>query len=123
MPNNIKKILVAEDEKAISKALILKLSHAGFEATPAYDGESALDLMAKEKFDLLLLDLMMPKLDGLNVLSQMKIKGLTTPVIVTTNLGQEEDIKKAKELGAMDYFIKSDTALAEIVDKIKKLSL
>lgn len=123
MPNNIKKILVAEDEKAISKALILKLEHAGFTASPAYDGESALEMIAKEQFDLVLLDLMMPKLDGFNVLNQMKTKGLTTPVIVTSNLGQEEDIKKAKELGARDYFIKSDTALAEIVEKIKKLSL
>lgn len=123
MPNNIKKILVAEDEKAISKALVLKLNHEGFTATPAYDGEEALALLAKEKYDLVLLDLMMPKIDGFSVLTQMKTQGIKVPVIITSNLGQEEDIKRAKSLGALDYYVKSDTALSEIIDKIKSISL
>lgn len=123
MAQSIKKILVAEDEKAISKALILKLNHAGFDATPAYDGEEAVAALTKGKYDLVLLDLMMPKMDGFSVLAAMQTQDIKVPVIVTSNLGQEEDIKKAKDLGAKDYFVKSDTALAEIVDKIKNLSL
>lgn len=123
MANNIKKILVAGDEKAISKALVLKLNQAGFNADPVYDGEEVVAALGKEKYDLLLLDLMMPKLDGFSVLAHMQEKGIKVPVIITSNLGQEEDISRAKSLGAFDYFVKSDTALAEIVDKIKNLSL
>jgi len=123
MVNNIKKILIAEDEKAISKALVLKLNHAGFIALPAYDGEETLAMLAKDKYDLVLLDLMMPKVDGFSVLTQMQAQGIKVPVIITSNLGQEEDIKRAKSLGAIDYYVKSDTALSEIIDKIKNISL
>ena len=77
--------------------------------------------MAKEKFDLILLDLIMPVMDGFELLEKMKERGLKTPVIVLTNLGQTEDAKKAKELGAVDYFIKSNTAIADVVKHIDKV--
>ena len=115
------RILIAEDEKAIAKALSLKLTHEGFEAEIASNGMDAVDLLQKGKFDLLLLDLIMPQLDGFGVLKAIKDKGIKTPVIITSNLSQEEDITKAKELGAIDFLIKSDTPVAEIVKKIKKL--
>lgn len=114
-----KKILIGEDEKAIAKALQLKLSSSGYEVKNAFDGEQVIDFVEKEQFDLILLDLIMPKLDGFGTLAKLKEKGNKTPVIILSNLSQEEDEKKAKELGAKDFFIKSNTPLSEIVDHVK----
>ncbi|MEI7425181.1 MAG: response regulator [Candidatus Staskawiczbacteria bacterium] len=114
------KILIAEDERAIAGALNLKLNHVGFDSSVAFNGREAMDNLQKEKYDLLILDLIMPQLDGFGVLAEIKEKGIKIPVIVASNLSQTEDINKAKELGAVDFFIKSDTPVAEIVEKIKK---
>ena len=103
----------------MAKALELKLSHAGYEIVIALNGQEALDQMAASKFDLVLLDLMMPMLDGFGVLTQLKEKGDTTPIVVLTNLNQQEDIQKAKDLGAIDFFIKSDTPLAEVIGHVE----
>ncbi|PLX24974.1 response regulator [Candidatus Parcubacteria bacterium] len=118
---NIKKILVVEDEKPMAKALVLKLNHAGFEATMANNGAEAIEILKKEKYDLMLLDLIMPRMDGFSVLEKVKENNIDVKIVVTSNLGQEEDFAKAKELGATDYFVKSDTSLSEIVDYVKKL--
>lgn len=115
-----KRILIAEDEKPMANALGLKLRSAGFETTLVYDGESAVSATRESPFDLILLDLVMPKKDGFYVLEELKKSKITTPVIVSSNLSQEEDIKRARELGAKDYFIKSDTTLAQIVEKVKQ---
>lgn len=115
-----KKILIIEDEKPMAKALELKLNKSGLETRVVFNGEDALQLLAKEKFDMILLDLVMPKMDGFAVLKELKSREIKTPVIVTSNLGQEEDAKKAKELGAIDYFIKSNTPIAQLVEYIKK---
>ena len=115
-----KKILIAEDEKPMANALGLKLRSVGFETTLVYDGESAISAARESPFDLILLDLVMPKKDGFYVLEELKKLKITTPVIVSSNLSQEEDIKRARELGARDYFIKSDTTLAQIVEKVKQ---
>lgn len=112
-------ILVAEDEPAIAKALELKLTHAGYEVTLAPDGAAALELMKKGSFDMLLLDLIMPKTDGFGVLEALKEKKSKVPVIVLTNLGQEEDLKRVKALGASDYFVKADTPIADVVSHVE----
>ena len=112
------KILVAEDEKSLGKALSLKLTHVGFDVTVVYDGEETLKAMGKEPYSLILLDLVMPKKDGFEVLEELQKQKNKTPVIVLSNLGQEEDLTKAKELGAKDYFIKSNTSLHEIIEHI-----
>ena len=115
-----KRILIVDDEKPLAKALELKLGHEGFEAKAVFNGVEAIEALKKEKFDLVLLDLVMPQEDGFTVLQNMaEIKG-NTKVIVSSNLSQEEDIDRAKSLGATDYFIKSDTTLADIVIKVKK---
>jgi len=114
------KILIAEDEKAIARALDLKLQHEGFETKVASDGKEALNLLQAENFDLVILDLIMPQLDGFGVLAGMKEKNIKTPAIVASNLSQQEDIDRAKELGAVDFFIKSDTPILQIVEKLKK---
>lgn len=115
-----KRILIAEDEKPMANALSLKLRSVGFETTLVYDGESALSAARESPYDLILLDLVMPKKDGFFVLAELKKLKIATPVIVSSNLSQEEDIRRAKELGARDYFIKSDTSLAQVVEKVKQ---
>lgn len=113
------RLLIAEDERPVAKALQLKLSHSGFDVTVAENGEVALDEIKKEKFQIIILDLMMPKVDGFGVLQALKEVGDTTPVIVASNLSQKEDIDRAQSLGAKDYYVKSDTPIAAIVEKIQ----
>lgn len=114
-----KRILIIDDEKPMARALELKLSHSGFEAKSVHNGEEALALLKKESFNLILLDLVMPKLDGFNVLQALKNRKNATPIIILSNLGQEEDEKRARDMGAKDFFIKSNTPIAEIVEKVK----
>jgi DNA-binding response OmpR family regulator len=119
MPEVLKKILIVEDERAIAKPLAMKFEFAGFQVKNAYDGEEALAMMKAEKFDIILLDLMMPKVDGFKVLAEMKIKGITTPVVVASNLDQEADISRVLELGVTNYYVKTNTSLGEIVNNVK----
>lgn len=114
-----KKILIVDDEKALAKALEIKLSHEGFETSVAYDGSEAIDALAKDHYDLVLLDLVMPNLDGFAVLEKINASNIKTTVIVSSNLSQEEDAEKAKSLGAAGYFVKSDMSLSDIVKKVK----
>jgi DNA-binding response OmpR family regulator len=114
-----KKILVVDDEKPLAKALELKLSHAGFDVKTAFDGREAIDAIKNNHFDLILLDLVMPKLDGFGVMLEMKQNNIQIPIIVTSNLSQKGDNDKAKELGAIEYFVKSNTPLSDIVNYIK----
>lgn len=119
-----RKILVAEDEKPMSKALELKLTGSGYDVVVAQNGEEALEALAskdKGPFDILLLDLVMPVKDGFEVLDELKKKKNKIPVIVLSNLGQEEDEDRVRELGAKEYFVKSNTSLAEIVTAIGNL--
>lgn len=114
------KILIADDNKAISMTLELKLKQEGFEIKVVPNGKEVLDLLEKEKFDLLILDLMMPELNGFGVLLGLKEKGIKIPVIVSSELSQTEDINRVKELGAVDFFIKSNMSMTEMVEKIKQ---
>lgn len=120
MDQPAKKILIAEDEKPMAMALVLKLNKSGFEAKAVFNGEEAIDILTKEKFDLIVLDLIMPKVDGFQVLAKLKEIGSQAPVIVSSNLSQEEDFNRAKELGAVDFFVKSDTSINEVVEHIQK---
>ena len=113
-----KKILIIEDEKPMARALELKLAHAGFEVKAVFNGEEGVELLQKETYALILLDLVMPKMDGFKVLETLKEKKIKTPVMVLTNLSQEDDEKRAKALGAKEFFIKSNTPIATIVEKV-----
>jgi len=119
MSETQKKVLIVEDERLIAKPLTLKLRLSGFETKNAYDGEGALAVLGKEKFDIILLDLLMPKVDGFAVLAELRKRGDLTPVIVATNLNQEVDVSHALELGVVSYYIKVDITYDEIVEKIK----
>lgn len=116
MPNIQKQILIVEDERPLAKALELKLSQAGYGVKSVFNGKTAIDELEKAPVDLVLLDLLMPETDGWEVLRWMRGKGVK--VVVTSNLNQEEDIKRAKELGAEDFWVKSNVSLSDIVEKI-----
>lgn len=115
-----KKILIIEDERPLAHALELKLSHEGFEVVATNSGEEAIERLSKEKFDLILTDLIIPGTDGFKVLEVIQQKKMKLPVIVMTNLNQEEDKKKAYDLGATSFFVKSNSPISEIVENVKK---
>lgn len=114
-------ILLVEDDKALSKILAYELTKAGFRIVLAGDGEEALRKVKEEKPDLVLLDLMLPIMDGFDVLQAMKENAVWKhiPVIILSNLGQDSDIKQALDLGAKDYFIKANIALFTLPEKIR----
>lgn len=119
-------ILIVEDERLLSKVLKEEFEEAGFKVIQSFNGLDALkDLKAKSKdIDLVLLDLLMPVVDGFQVLEEMQkdqVYNLSSiPVIVLSNLGQDEEIKRAFKSGASDYFVKSQHPISEVVEKVKK---
>lgn len=118
----IKKILVIEDDKFISEVYIAKLLKEGFETVLAGDGETALKKAEEEKPDLILLDIFMPKIGGIDVLRILKEKDITRdiPVIMLTNSTEEEYVGNAMAMGAKDYLIKSNYTPEEIVQKVSR---
>jgi DNA-binding response OmpR family regulator len=118
------KVLIAEDDVFILEMYSVKLSSEGFEVLTAGNGEEALKKIEEEKPDVVLLDLLMPKMDGWGVLSGLKKhnnKEKKPVVIVLTNLGEKSNIEKALSMGADDYLIKSFFTPEEIVSKMKKI--
>ena len=111
-------ILVVEDTASISEVMKIKFAASGFKVEVVTDGEQALESLKASRFDLVLLDLIMPKLDGFGVLTELKKRKDKTPVIVMSNLDRDEDKAKAKKLGAKDYFLKVDLSLAQMVERI-----
>ena len=114
------KILIADDNKAIAMTLQLKLVQEGFEVKLVENGKEALSLLESEKFDLLILDLIMPELNGFGVLEALKQKNITVPVIVASDLSQVEDFDRVKQMGAIDFFVKSNMSMTEMTEKIKQ---
>jgi len=117
----MKRILVAEDEKPLAQAVTAKLENEGFEVTVAHNGAEAIEALKKESFDLAILDLVMPDMDGFEVLESLQKDGNKTPAVVVSNLAQGVDQEKAEKYGIKKYFIKSNTSLSEIVVEIKKI--
>ena len=116
------KILLVEDDAILAKVLYGKLSEAGFEVNQAFDGEVGLAMAKSGKWDLILLDLILPKKDGFEVLAELKndLSARSMPVIILTMLGADEDIKKGLQLGADDYIIKAHVTPQEVMEKIKQ---
>ena len=118
----MKKILIAEDEEILLNVLKYRFEAEGWEVTITKDGVEAIEAIKKSKLDLVLLDLLMPKKNGFEVLKEVmdnpELKNL--PIIVLSNLGGDEDIKKALALGAKDYFVKTQHPMSEVVEKAKK---
>ncbi len=118
----MKKILFIEDESALQKTLGEILKQEGYEVTPALNGEVGLRMAKDKKPDLILLDLILPKIHGIEVLRKLKEDKETKeiPVIVLTNLGEIKDVEKAIELGATTYLVKAEYSLEEVAEKIRK---
>jgi len=118
-----KKLLVVEDDFFLIKVFQSKLEEEGYEVRIAADGQLAMETLVQFTPDLILLDLVMPRKDGFEVLHDMQKnkKWAKIPVIVLTNLGQESDIDRVKKLGVKDYLVKADIPIHEVVGKIKKV--
>ncbi len=115
------RILLAEDDRFLRKAAETMLKRGGFTVTTAADGEEALLLARENPPDLMLLDLIMPKMQGFDVLAALKGAPETAgiPVIVLSNLGQDSDVQLARDRGAHDYIIKSNIALEMLVERVR----
>lgn len=117
-----KKIMIVEDDSFVMDIYQTKLSQEGYEVLPAENGAEAIKKLEKEIPDLVLLDIIMPYVDGLQVLRKIKAdeKLKDIPVILLTNLSQKENINEGLGLGADDYLIKSHFTPSEVLEKIKK---
>lgn len=116
-----KRVMIVEDERPLAHALNLKLQSEGIETFVANNGKDALAQIDKEDFDVVLLDMMMPVMDGFEVLKHLKSRANPPAVFVLSNLSQHEDESKVIDAGALKYFIKSNTPLSVIVEEIKKV--
>lgn len=118
-----KLILFIEDEPTLQKTLGRVLEQEGFEVQAALDGQSGLAFIKRSKPDLILLDLILPKMDGFEVLKNLKADEATKkiPVIVLTNLESPQDVGRALSLGADTYLVKANYELDEVVKKIKSI--
>jgi len=118
-----KKILIVEDEKPLSDALVDKLSSEGYEVSHASNGKEGLDKAYAEKPDLILVDIIMPVMDGVTMLHELKKDewGKTVKVIVLTNLSDSDQILKCIAEGVNEYLVKSDWKLVDILQKIKEV--
>jgi len=117
-------VMLVEDDEFLSDIYKKKFDMEGFKVTHADNGEKGLEEIKKKKPDIILLDILMPKMDGFEVLENLKkedSKVKDIPVILLTNLGQKDDVEKGKEKGAADYLIKAHFKPSEVVDKIKEV--
>ena len=116
------KILLVEDESFLAHLLKNRLEKEGMEVTIVSDGEEALNILKKESFHLILLDLILPKISGFELMeiisADPKLKKI--PIMVISNLGQDKDIATAKDYGVVDYFVKARVSIDELVEQIKK---
>ncbi len=117
------KILLVEDDPFLSSLLKNRLQKEGLETILARDGEEALKFLKTEKVNLVLLDIILPKKSGFEVMEEIRLdpylQGQAVPIIVISNLGQEEDIVKCRNLGAIEYFIKAKTSIDDLVRRIR----
>jgi two-component system phosphate regulon response regulator PhoB len=123
MATNKKTILLVEDDAMISSIYQVKFEADGFKVLIARDGAGGLDLVKKEKPDIVLLDVILPGLDGFSVLEEVKKdKAIAhTPVIMLTNLGTEDDRVKGQKMGAEDYLVKASLTPGQVSEKIAKI--
>ena len=113
--------MIIEDDKFLRELIVRKLNKEDFEVSEAVDGEEGIKKIIEEKPDLILLDLILPGIDGFEVLARMKKESSLSsiPVIILSNLGQKDDVEKGLKMGAIDYLIKAHFTPGEIIEKIK----
>lgn len=123
MGPQVKKILLVEDEQFIRDLYSRELTKAGFQVTSVADGQSGINQLKTQTFDVLLLDIMLPGMNGLQVLREFKTQNPNSPMItmLLTNLGQETVIKEGFELGAQAYLIKASYTPEQVVNEVKSV--
>ncbi len=123
MADSLKKIMIIEDDHFLSSLMKARLEKEGFMVVQAFDGEEALQMLKAEIPALVILDLIMPKVTGFEVLQMISITTQLdkVPVVIVSNLAQDSDIEKARQLGAREYFIKVKISIDDLVGKIKSL--
>lgn len=121
-PESGKKILLVEDDEALATVYMTRLKGEGFDVRRVPNGEDALAAALEYKPDLILLDVMMPKVSGFDVLDILRNTPETTNtrIIMLTALNQPEDVEKARSLGVDDYLVKSEVVIADVVDRVKQ---
>ncbi len=117
------KILLIEDDAFLVGMYVTKLDFARYEPLVANEGEAGLMIAKQQQPNLILLDVLLPKMDGFRVLEELKRDPATKdiPVVMLTNLGQEQDMARGLMLGAADYLVKVDHEPSEVIDKVRKL--
>jgi DNA-binding response OmpR family regulator len=120
MPVSPKKILVAEDDAFLSTLLKNRLAREGFDVLTVGHGDEVIPLIKKEKPDLLLLDIILPGKVGYDILEDLSKAGSKLPFMVISNLSQDEDIKRAKSYGALEYFVKAKIGIDDLVSRVKQ---
>lgn len=122
MPAKKIKVLIVEDDKMIGSMYKMKLDSDGYEVFLAEDGATGLEIAKKEKPDIIMLDIIMPQLDGFTVLEELKKNAGTKniPVVMLTNLSTDEDREKGQKMGAVDYLVKANLTPAQVSTEIKK---
>ncbi len=122
MVNQSKRILIIEDDKFLAKMLSRMLEANSYSIVLASSGKEGLTKVTSENPDLILLDIMLPDIDGFDVLQSLKgdEKTKKIPVVILSNLGQPEDIQQGRSLGVQDYLVKSDLSLDDVVAKVRK---
>ena len=119
----MKKVLIVEDDQLIFSILSRELSDAGYQVANAFDGEQAISVTKEQHPDLVLLDILLPRKNGFEVLQTLKEDAelAKIPVVILSNLGQPEDIQKGRELGAIDYMVKVEFEPKQILAKVRTL--
>ena len=120
MNNKNKKILVVDDAPEIGRAVSQALKNAGYEADAVLTGKEGIEKIKNNKYELILLDLVMPGKSGFEVLKELRISGLETPIIVYSNLRQDFTRDEALKMGASDYFEKAVTPLNDLIEHAKR---
>lgn len=117
------KILLIEDDITLLEMYKMKFREEGYEVDASPRGAEGLDLAQKNKYDIILLDIILPEIDGLAILKELKEKASTknTPVILLSNLGQDTDIKRGQELGAAYYLVKANFTPSQVVSKVEEI--
>ncbi|MEK7193591.1 MAG: response regulator [Patescibacteria group bacterium] len=120
----VMKVLIAEDDHFLSALLKARMDKEGFEVRQVFDGQEALDMLKEFHPTVIILDLIMPTLSGFEFLEQTSIDPQFNqiPVIILSNLGQDEDIQHAKQLGAKEYFVKARTSIDQVITVVKNLT-
>lgn len=116
-----KTVLVVEDDKYMREVLVAKLAKEGFEVFEAVDGSTGLDMTAKKKPDLVVLDIILPVMNGFDYLeAKAKVAAIAAiPVIILSNLGQREDVERGMKLGAKDYLVKAHFTPNDLIAKVQ----